>query len=471
MKKVIFKNTLKIIASFFTFLSRVGVGLFFFSFYASAQLSNGSFELWSNEPIPKSWTVNGHPWTLPPWDPYVVRKDSMVKHNGLYSAQLFYNNVFAAKATSETNLLPNKTPTAVTAWVKTSLAQGKKDTLTIRVSYFCNDTALLSQMQWQGTETTDWTAITIKTPTFSGTCPPNKLTIELIGGNKVTDNVPTLFWVDDVVLVYPNPNPVQYLNVTSQWKEDEFGVFGIPSLHYRLYMKGDTVWNGKTYHKIWQEGINELPPQLGGNEVLDRLHCLLREENAKFYTLFENQTQEQLLYDFDLNVGDIVYFNTPYQVVDSITTFKFGNETRKKFHLSSQKYLARYTTLLEGIGSEVGISPDYNIFEGGKSLICYLQNNSLYERWDNSCTLTADETSPTTSTFKCYPNPAKDVLYLDFEGSNTGLHFIQLYNALGQLLLSQTSEGAKNSLDISTLPKGLYLVKVLGKVGKSIVIE
>jgi hypothetical protein len=156
-------------------------------------------------------------------------------------------------------------------------------------------------------------------------------------------------------------------------------------------MKEDTVWNGKTYHKIWEEGINELPPQLGGNEILDRLHCLLREENAKFYAVFGNQTQEQLLYDFDLNVGDIVYFNSPYQVVDSITTFKFGNETRKKFHLSGQKYMARYSYLLEGIGSEVGISPDYNLFEGGKSLICYRQNNNLYETWANSCDLLSDE--------------------------------------------------------------------------------
>ncbi|MEY4903624.1 MAG: hypothetical protein RLZZ292_1439 [Bacteroidota bacterium] len=452
-------------------LGRVGVGLLFLSFHASAQLSNGSFELWSNEPIPKTWTVNGHPWTLPPWDPYVVRKDSMVKHSGMYSAQLFYNTIFAAKATSETTLSTNKTPSAVTAWVKTSLAQGKKDTVTIRLSYFCNDTALLHEVLWQGMETTDWTQITVKTPIFSGSCPPNKLKTELIGGNKVTNNEPTLFWVDDVALVYPQPNPIKYLNATSQWKEHEFGVFGIPSLHYRLYMKEDTVWNGKTYHKIWEEGINELPPQLGGNEILDRLHCLLREENAKFYAVFGNQTQEQLLYDFDLNVGDIVYFNSPYQVVDSITTFKFGNETRKKFHLSGQKYMARYSYLLEGIGSEVGISPDYNLFEGGKSLICYRQNNNLYETWANSCDLLSDEMPSAETHFKCYPNPANDVLHLDFDKNTSSFFVIQLYNSLGQLVLSKSSNSMENSLDISMLPQGMYVVKVLGKERKKIIIE
>jgi Secretion system C-terminal sorting domain len=453
------------------FLSKIGVLFFlmtFLAYSASAQLSNGSFELWSNEPIPKAWAVNGHPWTLPPWDPYVVRKDSMVKHSGMYSAQLFYNNFFAAKATSETKLLPNKMPSAVTAWVKTSLAQGKKDTVTIRLSFFCNDTALLNEVRWQGIETTDWTQIAIKTPIFSGSCPPNKLKIELIGGNKVTNNEPTLFWIDDVALVYPQPNPIKYLNATSQWKEHEFGVFGIPSLHYRLYMKEDTVWNGKTYHKIWEEGINELPPQLGGNEILDRLHCLLREENAKFYTIFGNQTQEQLLYDFDLNVGDIVYFNSPYQVVDSITTFKFGNETRKKFHLSGQKYMARYSYLLEGIGSQVGISPDYNLFEGGKSLLCYRQNNKLYETWDNSCDLLSDKMPSAETHFKCYPNPANDVIYIDFDTNTNSAFVVQLYNSLGQLVLSKSSDSAENRLDISTLPQGIYVVKVLGKEGRKV---
>ncbi len=442
-----------------------------FASHATAQLSNGSFELWSNELIPKVWSVNAHPWTLPPWEPYIVRKDSLVKHSGLYSAQLFYNNVFAAKATSETTLLPSKIPSAVTAWVKTSLAQGKKDTVTIRVRFFCNDTILLNQVQWQGMETMDWTAINIPTPVFSGLCLPNKLKIELIGGNKVTNNEPTLFWVDDVKLTYPKPNPIQYLNATSQWKEHEFGVFAIPSLHYRLYMKGDTTWDGKIYHKIWEEGINELPPQLGGNEILDRLHCLLREEDAKFYAIFESQNKEQLLYDFDLNVGDIVYFNSPYQVVDSITTFKFGTETRKKFHLSSQKFLAKYSYLLEGIGSEVGVSPDYNLFEGGKSLLCYLQNNNYYETWGNSCTLVATETLDTETYFKCYPNPANDVLHLDFDASSTAPHFIQLYNALGQLVLSKTSDATTPTLDVSTLPRGMYVVKVLGKGKKRMMIE
>ena len=53
-----------------------------------------------------------------------------------------------------------------------------------------------------------------------------------------------------------------------------------------------------------------------------------------------------------------------------------------------------------------------------------------------------------------YPNPVKTILNLK---SAFGSHKIDVYNRLGQLVLSKTIE---NSLDISKYPSGLYVIKI-----------
>lgn len=63
----------------------------------------------------------------------------------------------------------------------------------------------------------------------------------------------------------------------------------------------------------------------------------------------------------------------------------------------------------------------------------------------------------TTAELRIYPNPTKGLLYLE----NVDTEQVNVFNATGQLVLSVARPG--NRLDLSSLPVGVYLLRVEGK--------
>jgi uncharacterized protein (TIGR02145 family) len=62
--------------------------------------------------------------------------------------------------------------------------------------------------------------------------------------------------------------------------------------------------------------------------------------------------------------------------------------------------------------------------------------------------------------FQFYPNPAMDKMIIDLtDKQNVDL---SIYNAVGQLVLIRQLNNIKNEIDISTLAKGIYIIKVTG---------
>jgi hypothetical protein len=60
-----------------------------------------------------------------------------------------------------------------------------------------------------------------------------------------------------------------------------------------------------------------------------------------------------------------------------------------------------------------------------------------------------------------YPNPCKGILNLAME--NTGKYYLELYNVNGEILVSEEYFGVKWSKDISHLPDGVYIMRVIAK--------
>jgi hypothetical protein len=50
------------------------IPLFFAVATISAQIPNSDMELWTSAPTLIGWQTNSNPLTLPPYDPYVVRR-------------------------------------------------------------------------------------------------------------------------------------------------------------------------------------------------------------------------------------------------------------------------------------------------------------------------------------------------------------------------------------------------------------
>lgn len=62
-----------------------------------------------------------------------------------------------------------------------------------------------------------------------------------------------------------------------------------------------------------------------------------------------------------------------------------------------------------------------------------------------------------------YPNPSKGIFNLVYDSQIDAPVYLQIFNETGQLVASQQlqNKGAKNQIDISTLNKGLYLLKTI----------
>jgi hypothetical protein len=129
--------------------------------------------------------------------------------------------------------------------------------------------------------------------------------------------------------------------------------------NYTLFFNGDTVIGGKTYHKVLKTGS-----QSGGGiqttYYYNGSNGAIREDTAQkkvyFVNYSNNPSQEQLLYDFNLHVGDMAPHGS--NRVFKIDSVLVGNSYHKRFLL---KPLNDTTTtidvnyaVIEGVGSTLG---------------------------------------------------------------------------------------------------------------------
>ncbi|PIQ16710.1 MAG: hypothetical protein COW67_01445 [Flavobacteriales bacterium CG18_big_fil_WC_8_21_14_2_50_32_9] len=67
-----------------------------------------------------------------------------------------------------------------------------------------------------------------------------------------------------------------------------------------------------------------------------------------------------------------------------------------------------------------------------------------------------------TSTFSAYPNPAEDFITIDLSENPTEIVKISVINSVGQLVISEQTQNRFHKLDLLHLPKGAYVVHVIG---------
>jgi len=209
--------------------------------------------------------------------------------------------------------------------------------------------------------------------------------------------------------------------------------------------------------------------------------ALLREDTLakKVYVASGWCSQDSLLYDFSMQVGDSMKFNascpvsgTPdsFYVVDSIgyTPYLQGNPTIKTWYLHDIDSNSDFVNLklYESVGTSVGFWGYQLNFDEGQL------ENSLVEYCigsDSACGFSCMDpllgiTSPSSQSISAsiYPNPAKDNLTIDLMNMapDENLQFV-ITDILGQELHSQTIINAKSEIDISAFSSGIYLWHLL----------
>lgn len=237
--------------------------------------------------------------------------------------------------------------------------------------------------------------------------------------------------------------------------------------NHRFGICGDTIIESKTYSKIYilrDTTLNTQPEDYIGG---------LREEGKKIFVRMLN-TPEFVLYDFNLSESDTMRYNymsytgdpkdlvqeDHFMVVKSIGTETIYNgESRRSIQFETKKWI-------EGIGSTLGCAlfdPIMAYPLNGKtySIACLKYKNDILflnplKCQECFCTIKTQVNEPVDASelHDIFPNPTSGKLQIN----KSNFTSYQVYSLNGKVVL----HGVLNNreIDISSLPRGIYLLKL-----------
>jgi hypothetical protein len=252
---------------------------------------------------------------------------------------------------------------------------------------------------------------------------------------------------------------------------------GVADIYYSLTVSGDTIINGNTYHKLYRPYAQSFSVGNCGG-VLIGYNGAFREDtsNRKVYYVPIANSVEQLLYDFNLQVGDTVvgYLQSlisPYDTVQSIDSILIGNSYRKRWNINPCYDIY----LIEGIGSTYGLyenSPGCATDFANYYLTCFQQNGlTLYPDTTISCQLItiSDNNSLETVSTTISPNPFHTSCQIQMS-SEFGNFEWKIFNSEGILLTNGTNPNNKEfRLSRGDLKNGIYLIQLMNSRGQSVI--
>jgi hypothetical protein len=242
-----------------------------------------------------------------------------------------------------------------------------------------------------------------------------------------------------------------------------------------ILFKTDTTINDTLYKNVYQSFKQDDVYSLIGQVREDS------ENKIFFRPIIHNR--EFLLYDFGLEVGDsttIIYWRSIEESqlnlidikVDSIVPTTLDGVNRLKYYISSKSNLENewYNSniWLSGIGDMEGILYSCHDMDVGgvdlKQLLCYHIDESLIFRNQNYNTCYVDNA---TSLNK---QRAENIFFYDNTTNNlifkTDYHSpkrLIIVDTIGRVVLIKEIDSYQKSIDISSLPNGIYISKIIGR--------
>lgn len=241
--------------------------------------------------------------------------------------------------------------------------------------------------------------------------------------------------------------------------------------NYSLSFSGDTLINGQIYQKMICSQIQVISSFCGLTTTSGYKGAIRNDiASKKVFFVSPSGNSEQLLYDFNLQVGDTVsgYFGETIsgfpEIVQSIDSVLIGNSFRKRWNLNPLYEVY----FIEGIGSTYGL---IELLPGGtisdipqRSINCFSQNGtSIYPSSPIYCNLISSVNSndPFIEMIKVFPNPfsKQTTLQTDNYFKDTRL---TLYNSFGKLIKQiDHISGQSITLFRNDLPSGIYFLSLI----------
>jgi len=198
------------------------------------------------------------------------------------------------------------------------------------------------------------------------------------------------------------------------------------------------TWSGSS--AMWLDVVNVVPVLAGESTVKLRINLnggLMAAEGVAFD---------------NFNISDCL-------IPDPVAEFSFNVDTTHVVFTNLSTGADSYSwSFGDIIGSSAEESPEYDyLIDGAYDVTLTVMN----ECGSSSITYTVDIstgfTSFENSAISIFPNPANNVINIELCPANA---VIQIINAEGQIIYELISTGNFESIDISSLPKAMYFVKI-----------
>lgn len=264
------------------------------------------------------------------------------------------------------------------------------------------------------------------------------------------------------------------------WNTVGHNIFSGHNWNFRYAVAGDTIIDSVEYHKVYEMYDSTI---LHPNSTY---FAAIRENaNRQVFCLIPGFT-ETLLFDFNLEVGDtiwyaiggVVCYNTlafsmhpHFRTVTAIDSFQLKNgQYRKRWDLTG----VSNDIWVEGIGSlnYAGLFhpliSDIALCGDSYHFACYKQDNAILYLDNPSCgrcfcqLLTRIEIRDNADKgrFELFPNPATCDVTIKVNGNTNSNYSLQIFNSYGALVCRAQFIHAELSLLRNHLRNGLYLVQV-----------
>ena len=243
----------------------------------------------------------------------------------------------------------------------------------------------------------------------------------------------------------------------------------------KYYVNGDTTINSFVYKQIFESGWRQYDlPNIGlincgesGTYSNAQPSFFLRSADKKIFIRQNNVSDERILYDFNLSVGDTlpITVNNPspeiiISAVDSIIT-PVGY--RKRFAFTGGNSSGGY--IIEGIGSTRGLIESIPAeLECNYTLSCFsLMNEAFYPGNASTCLIQTNVDEQNTNDFavKISPNPFSGETNIYSEEPLNQATLI-LNDSFGkEVKFNPSVSGHTVTLSRDELPAGLYCLRLM----------
>lgn len=252
--------------------------------------------------------------------------------------------------------------------------------------------------------------------------------------------------------------------------------------HFQYYIEGDTIINSQIHKCLYRsEVVTEvvtcdslgMPP----SPPIPGYVGALREDSIenRIYYVYPNTSEDSLLYDYNLNVGDslqgsLVYWdglplNKP--IVVSIDSVDVSGNLRRRWNLSPIEYPWGTITpyILESIGFSFGlIEPIVTVSLSltDKNLVCVKSGEDViyssgYPSNYGCNFVSIPQVRSKTPDLTLYPNPSKGQFKIDSDLER--FLSVEVYNIQGQIIYTESNLNSNSGVDLKGIKSGIYYVR------------